>query len=380
MEQKLLAVFEARSTAMSVSELCRVLGISRDSYYRYRRRFEDEGPAGLVPRSRRPHRSPQLMSADLEEEIVRLRKELPLDRGAQTIAYHLERGGWQVPSVRAIHRALVRRGMVVPDPTKRPKSALWRRFEWPLPNGAWQIDATHWVLADGVSAWVMDLLDDHSRVVIAARAHPGPTTEAAFDAFSTGVARWGLPARVMSDNGTCFTGRFVGGENEFEQTLRSLGIRHMLSSPAHPQTCGKLERFHQTLKKWLAGRPLAASLAELQDQLDQFSDFYNHDRPHRALTGATPIERWRAQPPDTPGDPIALPITTGLRKVGRDGAFGWGKHVIQAGAAHAHTRLLVIGQGNDITVLNQHGIVRRLTINPDRRYQPYPRRGRTSPT
>ena len=371
METKLLAVFVGDRPGVSIAELCRELEISRDSYYRYKKRWDEEGPGGLVPRSRAPKTSPHLMSTELEEEIVRLRKELPLDNGAQTIAYHLERAGWSVPSTRSIHRALVRRGLVVPEPKKRPKSVPWRRFEWPAPNGAWQIDATHWALADGQSAWIMDVLDDHSRVVIAARVHSGPSTVAAFDAFNIGVAHWGLPARIMSDNGTCFTGRFVGGESDFEQALRALGVRHLLSSPAHPQTCGKIERFHQTLKKWLREQPHAGTRGELQDQIDTFVAFYNHDRPHRALAGATPAERWHAQPVDRPGGPIGLPTTAGLRKVSPTGCIGWGKrYSIGVGTEHTGTRVLVIARGNDLTILSQSGIVRRLTIDPTRRYQP----------
>lgn len=371
METRLRAVFEAGELGVPVARLCRELGISRDSYYRYRRRWESEGPAGLVDRSRRPHRSPQAMSIEVEDEIVRLRKNLELDRGAQTIAYHLERAGWKVPSVRAIHRALVRRGMVVPEPHKRPKSVPWKRFEWPLPNGAWQIDATCWALADGREVWVMDILDDHSRLVVAARVHPGPTSRAAFDALWSGAARYGLPARVMSDNGSCFTGRFNGGVAPFERTLGELGIAHLLSSPHHPQTCGKLERFHQTLKQWLRARPLATTPVEFQTQLDEFLEFYNHRRPHRSLHGATPAERWAAQPPDHPRDAIARPIRTGVRKVSRDGTLGWGaQYLIGIGMSFAGQHLLVIDRDDDLTICGPAGIIRTLTLDHTRRYQP----------
>jgi transposase InsO family protein len=206
-----------------------------------------------------------LIPVEVEAEIVRLRKTLPLDNGAQTIAYHLARAGrLPVPSVATIHRTLVRRGMVVPQPAKRPKSS-WRRFEWPHPNDAWQIDATRWVLRGGREVWVMDILDDHSRLLIAARVCGGPTGDAAWDAFCTGTQHHGTPAHVMSDNGTCFTGRFLtGAEAAFERDLRNLGVRHIRSTPGHPQTCGKLERFHQTLKRWLRTQPLARTHHQLQ--------------------------------------------------------------------------------------------------------------------
>ena len=139
MEAKLLAVFSS-GVRLNVTALCRELEISRQTLYKYRRRFEAEGPGGLVERSRRPHSSPGRVSLAMEEAIVLARKALPVQYGAQTIAYHLERTGQPAPSVATIHRILVRRGMVTPQPAKRPKVA-WKRFEWPRPNDAWQIDA-----------------------------------------------------------------------------------------------------------------------------------------------------------------------------------------------------------------------------------------------
>jgi transposase InsO family protein len=371
METKLRAVFAA-GLSVPVTQLCVELGISRQSFYKYKRRWDEEGPPGLVERSRRPHRSPRMMSAAVEDQIVRLRKELPLDTGAQTIAYYLERAGWQpVPSVTAIHRALVRRGLVVPQPQKRPRSA-WRRFEWSAPNEAWQIDATRWVLTGGRAVWVMDILDDHSRLLVAARVCGSLTAEAAWDALCDGASRCGLPAHVMSDNGTCFTSRFQGwgGEAPFERDLRALGIGHIRSSPGHPQTCGKLERFHQTLKKWLAGQPLARSPRQLQAQLDTFAEFYNHQRPHRALKGRTPAERWSQTPPATPAEPIPAPPHASLHKVGVGGYFSWGKYNIGVGNQHARRQLLVIARDDDLAVFDSTGLVRRLKLDRTRRYQP----------
>jgi transposase InsO family protein len=357
MEAKLVAVFAGDLESVCTKDLCAELGISRQTFYKYRRRFRAEGLAGLVERSRRPHRSPRMIPAELEDEIVRLRKELPLDRGAQTIAYQLGRAGWPVPSVATIHRVLRRRGLVRPQPEKRPRSS-WRRFEWPRPNDAWQIDATCWALSSGKEVWVMDLLDDHSRLAVAARACSGPSSDAAWMALCDAAERWGLPAHVMSDNGVCFTGRFLhGSENDFERALRTLGIRHIRSSPAHPQTCGKLERFHQTLKAWLRARPLAASHAELQTQLDAFVTFYNHQRPHRALGGATPAERWTASPPATPSEPIPEPPHAGLQRV-------WPN-----GTEHAGQQLLVIARDDDVAIFGPGGLLRRLHIDPSRRYQ-----------
>lgn len=373
MEAKLLAVLTS-DVEINVSEVCGWLGISRQTFYKYRRRFEAEGPLGLVERSRAPRHSPSAIPAVVEEAIVRLRKELGIDNGAQAIAWHLARRSDlpMVPSARTVHRVLVRRGMVVPQPQKRPKSAV-RRFEWPRPNDAWQIDATAWALADGQQVWVMDVLDDHSRVLVAARACGGPTAQAAWEAFAHGVTRWGPPARVMSDNGACFTARFrhtAGGEADFERQLRAMGIAHLLSSPGHPQTCGKLERSHRTTKTWLATQGPARSLQELQSQLDIWLDHYNHHRPHTAAAGGTPAQRWAASPPATPTGPIPGARRTSLHKVNRSGTIRWSNWYIGVGSPLAGQQVLVIANDLDLTIWGQTGHIRTLTIDPNRSYQP----------
>jgi transposase InsO family protein len=359
---------------VSVSELCRQLQISRDTFYRYRRRFQTEGPAGLAARSRRPLHSPNQIPAEVEDRIVRWRKQLHdlgMDHGAQTIFYHLRREGTvPLPGVATIHRVLIRRGLVTPQPQKRPRSS-YIRFEWPHPNDAWQIDATAWVLADGHKVWIMDLIDDHSRLVPIALACSGPTAEAAWEAFSGASGRYGLPAHVMSDNGTCFTARFTsGGENDFESDLRALGIGQILSSPGHPQTCGKLERFHQTLKTWLTQQAPTQTLGQLQTQLDTFLDYYNQHRPHRALGGDTPHQRWQATPPAQPGPPLPTNPRASLHQVDHSGICSWRTYSIGIGQDHKHQTVLIIARGDQLSIFGPAGLIRTLTINPNRRYQP----------
>lgn len=370
MQDKLLAVFSS-GVALNVTSLCAELGISRQTLYKYRRRFAAEGPAGLVERSRRPHVSPGLVSAAVEDEIVRLRKELEVDNGALAIHYHLVRRGdlGSIPSPATVHRVLVRRGMVLAAPKKRPRSA-WRRFVWPRPNDAWQIDATAWALADGREVWIMDVLDDHSRVLVAARVCVGATSKAAWEAFAHGVAAWGLPARVMSDNGMCFTGRFHNAEADFERQLRALGIIHMPSSPGHPQTCGKLERSHQTTKRWLTTQPPAADAGELQAQLDAWRDHYNHHRPHSALRGHSPAAVWAATEPAQPGAPLPGPRRTSLHVVDREGRIGWNQHLIRLERRLAGQTVLVVARDLHLTVHGQQGVIRELDVDPARRYQP----------
>ena len=376
METRLAAVLAGEMPGISVVEVCAELGISRSTFYELKARFKNEGPAGLGARSRRPHRSPNATPPWLEEEICRLRKELAIDNGADVIGYWLRKRGIDPPSDRTIHRVLVRRGMVTPQPQKRPKSS-WRRFEFEAPNACWQIDATAWSMASGATAWIMDILDDHSRVVTAAKVGSGPTAALALKAMQSAARNWGLPTMVLSDNGTCFTG---GPQTEvqsaFDATLGALGVRPVRSSPYHPQTCGKIERFHQTLKRWLATQPLAGSHRQLQVQLDSYLDHYNHRRPHRALRsrGDTPAAAWAATPRHGPTDePLPMPpvANVGSALVSEHGSIPIGHHfTTSVGTEWSGRHLTVIRYGTRAAILNGHELVARLTIDPTRRYQP----------
>jgi transposase-like protein len=249
MDLRLMAAATGPLSGVNVSALCREHGISTKTFYKWRARYAADGLAGLEPRSRRPHRSPRRVSAEVEEAIVALRKELSdagLDAGAATLRWHLARRRVAYPpaSEATIWRVLVRRGFVVPQPEKRPKSSLCR-FEAAFPNECWQIDATEWALADLTVVQIFNVLDDHSRLAVASRAVPSATTEAAWAAFSRGCHHWGVPWRCLSDNGLCFSGKLRGYQVFFETQLRAAGVRPVTSRPFHPQTCGKVCEHHR---------------------------------------------------------------------------------------------------------------------------------------
>lgn len=376
MEARLALLAAASVAGVNVSALCRDFGVSRASFYRLRQRFDADGAGALVAGSRRPHRSPGQVAPEIEDEIVRRRKERPVDNGAQSIAFAMARDGWPVPAVSTVHRVLVRRGLVTPRPQNRPHRA-WRRFEHELPNECWQIDATRWELTRGRSAWIMDTLDDHSRLSPSALVGGGPTGELAWDALAAGAAAWGWPASVLSDNGACFTGRFYGHYVDFEVGLAALGIAARHASAGHPQTCGKLERFHQTLKNWLRTKPLAGSYRTLQHQIDDFRSYYNDQRPHHHLHGLVPSERWRARSAATPGPPYDLPgldpklTITGIT-VDRAGMVNTAGKIIHVGVEWAHRHVTIARYGAHVLVLDPTGptVIRRLTLDPTRRYQP----------
>lgn len=204
------------------SEVARDYDVSRYWVHQLVQRYAEEGGAAFQPRSRRPHRSPHAVTTQVEDRIVRLRKELTrqgLDAGADTIRTHLARRTARstpantaaastrppVPSVTTIWRILTRRGFVTPQPQKRPKSS-WHRFEAEQPNERWQADTTHWQLADGTPVEILNILDDHSRLALASVPRRTITGPDVVHAFQDAFARWGIPASVLTDNGAVFTG------------------------------------------------------------------------------------------------------------------------------------------------------------------------------
>ena len=292
----------------SKSAVARDYGITRFWVQTLVKRFEAEGEAAFQPRSRRPHSNPRAVSLEVEDQVVRLRKELSkqgLDAGAETIAAHLIVAVISpVPAVSTIWRILTRRGFVTPQPQKRPRSS-WRSFCADQPNERWQADITHWRLADGSEVEILNILDDHSRVCIASVARRITTGVQVWVSFLAAFERWGVPAEVLTDNGAVFTAKQRGeGRVALEVQLGLRGIRISHSRPYHPQTCGKVERFHQTQKKWLAAQPRAITIAGLQRQLNRFADYYNTVRPHRALGRCTPAQAYAARPKAVPTGPI----------------------------------------------------------------------------
>jgi transposase InsO family protein len=297
-----LVVTAVRVEGRSKSEVAREYRVSRRWVQELVKRFDAEGEAGLVPRSRRPRSSPQRTPERVEQEVVELRKQLAdqgLDAGAHTIAYHLHQRHGAAPAPATIWRILSRRGFVTPQPHKRPRSS-YVRFQAELPNERWQADLTHWRLAGGAEVDILNILDDHARLLVA--SHARATTKAAdvVASFHQAAATHGYPASLLTDNGAVFTAAPRGGRCAIELELDRLGIAARHARPYHPQTCGKVERLHQTLKRWLAKQPRSSSVPQLQAQLDQFASYYNQVRPHRALGRRTPQAAFTARPKATP--------------------------------------------------------------------------------
>ena len=377
MSKHRVAVLKVVSGQLSVTAAAAECRISRGHLHRLLARYREEGVDGLEPRSRRPGSSPQTVPDDVRARIVALRTDLTargLDAGPATIAWHLGREGLPVPSVSTIRRALHAVGLVVPEPHKRPRSS-WIRFEAAAPNGVWQADFTHWRLADGSGVEIANWLDDHSRYLLGCTVFRRVSGDDVVATLTAAGDEHGWPAATLTDNGTVYTARLVGGRNSLEHLLAYLGIRQKNGNPGHPQTQGKIERFHQTLKRWLARQPRAQTLTALQAQLDAFREVYNEQRPHRAIGRRTPGEAYRAIPKDRPSGPagrghfrLRYDTTDSkgamtLRRAGR-------LHHLKVGAAHARTRVLAIVGEQEVTVvaLDTGEILSAHRIEPDKGY------------
>ncbi len=364
----------------SAREVARAHGVSKSWVCELVARYRAGGYEAIRRRSRRPHRVPSRTSPDLENQIVLLRKQLAedgLDAGAGTIAHHLRLARLPAPSVSTIWRVLKRRGFITPQPHKRPRSS-YVRFEAQLPNQMWQSDVTFWHLAGGDQVEIIDFLDDCSRVVPGARVVEITTARDVVEAFHQCAEKWGFPASVLSDNGCVYTAWHRGGRSAMESELLALGITYKHSRPYHPQTCGKVERFHQTLKKHLAKQPPAHTIAELQAQVDRFISYYNEVRPHRAKGGLTPRAAFEARDKARPSGPKIEGLGKEVRvrhdKVDQDARVtlryrGRLLH-IGMGRANRGKRVIMLVAGPDVRVISEDGeLLRHLKLDPSRDYQ-----------
>jgi transposase InsO family protein len=375
----------------SYREVARAHGVSKSWVGKVVARYRQGGEEAIGPRSRAPHRTPHRTAPELEDRIVELRKRLSeegFDAGAATIHYHLGKENGSSPSVSTIWRVLRRRGFVTPQPHKRPRSS-WIRFEAQLPNECWQSDVTAWKLAGGKEVEIVNFLDDHSRLLTASRVLAVATATGVLRAFRSAALRWGPPAAILTDNGCVYTAWHRGGATAMEVELLHLGIEFRHSRPGHPQTCGKVERFHQTLKLYLAHQPRARSIAELQRQVDRFIRYYNEIRPHRARARMTPRAAFEARDKARPSRPAIERLrdvrvrqdridkggTVTLRHAGR-------LHHIGVGRDHGGKRVTMLVAGLNVRIITGDGeLLRRLTLDPKKTYHgtgrpPGPPKGR----
>lgn len=366
---------------ISQGEAARRYGVTKGWVSKLMARYRSEGEAAFEAASRRPKTSPAKTSAEVIELIVDLRRTLTadgLDAGPHTIRWHLGTHHGLDVSVSTIRRYLITHGLIEPQPKKRPK-ASYIRFQASLPNEMWQTDMCHVPIAAG-DAEVLSWLDDHSRYAINVTAHRTVGVDTVIDTFTKAGHDQGFPASVLSDNALYFTTRFAHGgntsRNRFETLLADLEIEQKNSRPNRPTTCGKVERFQQTLKNWLTARPPAADIDKLQTLLDTFTELYNHHRPHRSLDRATPAVVYHRLPKTSPNHATAPELRVRHDRVDTNGKltlrYQGRLHHIGIGRRHARTRVVMLINDRDIRIIatNTGEVIRHLTLDPTRDYQP----------
>jgi transposase InsO family protein len=377
MSKARVIVLSVVEQGMSKADAARKFGVSRRWIHILVTRYEAGGLDALEPRSRKPHTTSNATAEPIRERILQLRGQLVtngLDAGPVTIAWHLQTEGHPVPAISTIRRIITAAGLVTPEPAKRPRSS-YIRFAAHQPNETWQSDFTHWRLADGTDVEILNWLDDHSRLLLSCTVHTPVTGADVVETFTETTKNYGIPASTLTDNGLVYTARFRGSRNAFEYLLTAMDVTQKNGHPYHPQTQGKIERFHQTLKRWLAAQPPAETTTELQDQLDQFRTIYNQQRPHRALDRLTPQQAWDATIKATPD---SKPLNVHYR-VRRDIVDQFGKltlrragnlHHLGVGHDHARKAVLILTDETEATVTDQNTgeILGTYDINPDRNY------------
>ncbi len=290
----------AEQPQSNIRELCRRYGVSPKTGYKWLERHRESGDAGLEDRSRRPLHSPARSTEQLELAVVQLHQRFPY-WGARKLRSLLDTES-ERPHHSTIDAILKRHGCQVLYHDAKAQAPATHRFEHPQPNDLWQMDFKgHFHLNDRRSARChpLTLLDDHSRFSLCLQACEGERLELVKPHLIEVFRRYGLPRRITADNGPPWGSNMAGGLSTLEVWMMRLGIDMSHSRPYHPQTQGKLERFHQTLKRELLHRSFS-DLEHCQQVMSEWREQYNHDRPHEALDQCPPITSYQPSPRSYP--------------------------------------------------------------------------------
>lgn len=353
---------------VAVTEACELYDVSRETFYYWQRRFGEEGEAGLENRSTAPKRSPERISRQLETRIVEMRRAHPR-WGARRVRSELLRKGVKAPSRSTINRVIERNFLKRAPAAPSPPPV---RFQRERVNELWQIDAKEWHLVDGTEVQVVDGLDDRSRYCGHLEAFPALTSDVAISVFDAAAEEMGLPESVLADRDTVFTGRTHRTVSAFERHLWAQGVYTINGRPYHPQTQGKIERFHRTLGEWLEDEGPFDTLEALNTSLAEFRHHYNHQRPHQALGEAvTPAEVFTAVDKADPHPDLAAERCRreAIRPTAPNGNVSYSGWLIGLGRTWANTKVRIIDLGHLIQVWSADGThIRDVDPDPTRRY------------
>lgn len=321
------------SQKISMTELCRRFQISRKTGYKWVQRFRAEGTAGLADRSRRPHRVHYQVPEPTRQYLLAERQRHPA-WGARKLRQRAHTHGLpMVPACSTITALLKREGLLNPAATAAPHA--WQRFEHPAPNDLWQMDFKGPIPTRTAPRQALTILDDHSRFNLCLQALRAQTREAVQAALIAVFRQYGLPNRLLTDNGNPWGHTGEQPYTVLTVWLIRVGIRISHSRPYHPQTMGKDERFHGSLNREVLQQAQWRDPAHLQQAFDRWRQVYNHDRPHEALELAVPATRYepslRAYPEILP--PIEYDTGITVRKVQQKGEVHFRGQVFEVSRA-----------------------------------------------
>jgi transposase InsO family protein len=336
----------AQNEGVNFSELCRRFGVSRKTGYKWRQRYREKGSAGLADRSRRPQRSPRRSPPGVEEKVLAIRDEYGW--GARKIKSCLERAGEGPLAKSTVHAILLRHNRVTHSPEKTV--GAYRRFEHERPNQLWQMDFKgHFRLGSQQACHPLTVLDDHSRYALGLEACRNERTATVKQQLTAIFRRYGLPERMLMDNGPPWGNNLLHRFTPLAVWLLHLGIGVSHGRPYHPQTQGKDERFHRSLKFEVLAQRVFPDFEHMQRRFDEWRHCYNHVRPHEALDMQVPASRYRPSPRSFPEQlsPIEYGTTDKVRKVEGNGNITFRRHRFHVGQAFCGYRVALRPSSTD---------------------------------
>ena len=330
LRQEFLAL--AQQPGANFNRLCCRFGISRKTGYKWGKRYREKGVAGLADRSRRPRHSPRRSQPAIEEKVLAIRDEYGW--GARKIKSCLERAG-QGPLAKSTVHAILLRHERVTNALEKTVGA-YQRFEQERPNQLWQMDFKgHFRLGNQERCHPLTVLDDHSRYSLCLQACRNEQTATVQQQLTATFRRYGLPERMLMDNGSPWGNDPAHQHTPLTVWLLRLSIAVTHSRPYHPQTQGKDERFHRSLKVEVLAQRVFADFERMQYRFDEWRYCYNHVRPHEALSMQVPASRFqpssRSFPEQLP--PIEYGATDQVRKVQTDGKISFRHREFRIGKA-----------------------------------------------
>lgn len=326
----------------NISELCRRFEISRKTGYKWLKRYREEGESGLADRSRRPHHSPRRSPAGVEKVVLEARQEHPAWGGRKIRAHLQRRGHSQLPSASTITEILRRNDQI--DVEESLKHRSFQHFEMEQPNQLWQMDFKgYFALEEGGYCHPLTVLDDHSRFLVGLKACPNETSRTVQEQLCSIFRCYGLPERMLMDNGSPWGDDLDSPNTILTAWLMRLGVQISHGHPYHPQTQGKDERLHRTLKDELISRYTLANLPQCQVHFDRWRDVYNYDRPHEALDLQSPISRFQPSPRSFPDvlPPILYDPGDIIRKVDMAGKISFHNRTFRVGKAFRYNPVAI---------------------------------------